>query len=59
MLATLDAVIRYWCRTLFSPNSYLWRRYRRGAGAFGSIGRGGGFLQELERAIRESYPKPK
>ncbi len=53
-------VIRYWCLSPVTRIHLLWRRrYRQGAGAFGSIGRGVDFFNELERAIRESYPKPK
>ncbi|VEB56358.1 aminotransferase [Salmonella enterica subsp. enterica] len=45
MLATLDHGDTVSGAEPQLPDSYLWRRYRRGAGAFGSIGRGGGFLQ--------------
>ncbi len=56
MLATLDHG-----DTVLVPNpsyrfAHLWRRYRRGAGAFG-FRIGGGWISStrLERAIRESY----
>ncbi len=53
MLATLDHG-----DTVLVPGSYpirhLWRRYRRGAGTFGSRGRGG-FLQRAGRAIYSRY----
>ncbi len=51
-------VTLYWC-LIQATRSYLRRGDCRGAGTLSAAGGSVDFFNELERAIRESYPKPK
>ncbi|SQC91867.1 LL-diaminopimelate aminotransferase [Cedecea neteri] len=60
MLATLDHGDTVLVPNPKLPDSYLRRGYRRGAGSLRCRWwKAVDFFAELERAIRESYPKPK